>query len=44
MDLLGAQILCIYKTTEVIMIYKDENLIFAAFQVKTLCFKGFNNS
>ena len=30
-DLSGAQILCIYKMTKVIMVYKDENFMFAAF-------------
>ena len=29
--LFGAQTLCIHKTTEVVVVYKDENLMFVAF-------------
>ena len=43
-DLLRAQVFCIYETTEVIMIHKNENLIFATFQVIAPGFKCFNNS
>ena len=43
-DLSGAQTLCIHKTTKVIKVYKDENLMLAAFQIVTLRFKGFDNS
>ena len=42
-DLFGAQTLCIYEMTEVIMVRKDENLMFAAFQVVTPHLKGFDN-
>ncbi len=43
-DLTRAQALCIYELTEVIMVSKDENLVFAAFQVVVPSLKGFNNS
>ena len=42
--LLGAQTPCIYKTTEIIMVHHDKNLMFAAFQVVIASFKCFNNS
>ena len=43
-DLLKAQTLCIHETTKVMMICKDENLIFAAFQVMAPYFEGFDDS
>ena len=42
-DLSGAQALCIHETTEIIVIRKDKNLMFAAFQVMALSFEYFNN-
>ncbi len=39
-----AQTFCIYKLMEVVVIHKDKNLVFAAFQVVMLSLKGFNNS
>ncbi len=43
-DLTKAQAFCIHKSTEVIMISKDTNLVFAAFQVMAPNIKDFNNS
>ncbi len=43
-DLTRAQVFCIYESTEVIIVSKDEDLVFAAFQVVAPSFKGFNNS
>ena len=43
-NFLGAQALYIHKTTEVIIIRKDKNLMLAAFQVMTPYFEGFDNS
>ncbi len=43
-DLTRAQAFHIHESTEVIMISKDEDLVFAAFQVVAPSFKGFNNS
>ena len=43
-DLSGAQTLCIYERTEVIMVYKDKNLILAAFLAVVPSFKCFYNS
>ena len=43
-DLFGAQTLHIRKTTEVIMVHKDENLMLAVFQIMTPRLKGFDNS
>ncbi len=43
-DLTRAQAFRIYELTEVIMVSKDENLIFAAFQVVAPSLKDFNNS
>ena len=31
MDLFGAQAFCIYKTTEVVMVYEDQIFVFATF-------------
>ena len=42
-DLSRAQALCIYERTEVIVIRKDENLIFAAFQIVAPSFEYLNN-
>ena len=42
-DLSEAQILCIHKTTEVIVVRKDENLMVIAFKVVALSLKCFNN-
>ena len=44
MDLSGALALCIYETTEVIMVHKDENLMLAAFQIVTPRLEDFDNS
>ena len=41
-DLFGAQALCIYETTEIIVVRKDENLMLVVFEVVALsleCFK-----
>ncbi len=43
-DLTRAQAFRIHKSTEVIMVSKDEDLVFAAFQVVVPSLKGFNNS
>ena len=43
-DLSRAQTLCIYETTEVIMVRKDENLMLAAFQIVTPRLEDFDNS
>ena len=43
-DLSGAQTLCIHKTTEVIMVRKNKNLILAAFQIVMPRLEGFDNS
>ncbi len=43
-DLTRAQVFCIHESTEVIMVSKDENLVFAAFQVVAPSLKGFNDS
>ena len=43
-NLSRAQVFYIYKSTDVIMISKAPNLIFAAFYVVALSFQGFNNS
>ncbi len=43
-DLTKAQTFCIHKLTEVIMVNKDEDLIFSALQVVVPSLKGFNNS
>ena len=42
-NLLEAQILYIHKIMKVIVIYKDENLILAAFQVMAPSLEYFNN-
>ena len=39
----GAQALYIHETTEVIVVRKDENLIFAAFQIVAPSLECFNN-
>ena len=43
-DLAKAQVFCIHKLTEVIMVSKDKNVIFAAFQIMAPSLKDFNNS
>ncbi len=43
-DLTRAQAFRIHKSTEVIMVSKDKDLVFVAFQVVALSLKGFNNS
>ena len=43
-NLSGAQTLGIHELTEVIIVRKDENLMFTAFQVIAPCFEGFDNS
>ena len=43
MDLSGAQALCIHRTTEVIVIRKNENLMLAAFKVVAPSFECFND-
>ena len=44
LDLSGAQAFCIHKTTEIIIIYKYENLMLATFQIVTPPFEGLDNS
>ncbi len=43
-DLTRAQAFYIYELTEIIMVSKDEDLVFATFQVVAPSFKDFNNS
>ncbi len=43
-DLTRAQVFHIHKSTEVIMVSKDKDLVFAAFQVEAPSHKGFNDS
>ena len=43
-DLMRVQVFCIHELIEVIMVNKNENLIFAAFQVVALSLKSFNDS
>ena len=43
MDLFGAQAFCIHELTEVIMVDKHQNFIFAAFQIVSLGLKSLNN-
>ncbi len=43
-DLTRAQAFRIYESAEVIMVSKDEDLVFAAFQVVAPSLKGFKNS
>ncbi len=43
-DLMRAQTFCIHESTEVIIVSKDKDLVFAAFQVVALSLKGFNDS
>ena len=42
--LFGAQTLCIHKTTEFIIVRKDENLMLAAFQIVMPCLEDFDDS
>ena len=43
-NLSRAQTLCIHETTEVIIIYKDENFMLAAFQIIAPYLEGFDNN
>ncbi len=43
-DLKKAQAFCIYELTEVIIVSKDKDLVFAAFKVVAPSLKGFNDS
>ena len=43
-NLFETQTLCIYKTTEVIVVRKDKNLILATFQIVTPHLESLNNS
>ena len=43
MDFLGAQTFCIHETTEIIVVCKDKNFMFAAFQVVVPSLECFNN-
>ncbi len=43
-DLMRAQVFHIHELTEVIMVNKDKDLVFATFQIVALSLKGFNNS
>ncbi len=43
-DLTRAQVFQIPESTEVIMVSKNKDLVFAAFQVVAPSLKGFNNS
>ncbi len=43
-DLMKAQVLRIHESTDVIMVSKDKDLVFAAFQVVVPTLKDFNNS
>ena len=42
-DLLGAEIFWIYEMTEIIVVYKEENLMLATFQIVALSFEYFND-
>ena len=42
-DLTRAQAFCIHESTEVIMVSKDEDLVFAAFQVVAPSLESLNN-
>ena len=44
MNLSGAQTFYIHKTTVVIMVYEDKNLMLAAYKVIALCLENFDNS
>ena len=43
-NLSGAQALCIHVVTGVIVVSKDENLMFSAFHVVAPCFESFDDS
>ncbi len=43
-DLAEAQTLCIYELTEIVVVDKDEDLMFAALQIVAPSLKHFNNS
>ena len=42
-NLIRAQAFCIYELTGVVIVSKDKNFVFAAFQVVAPSFKGLNN-
>ena len=42
-DLTRAQAFCIHELTKVVLVSKNENLIFAAFKVMVLSLKSLNN-
>lgn len=44
LDPIKAQVLYIYELTEVIIVHKNKNLVFTAFQVVALSLEGFNDS
>ena len=44
MDLSRAQTLYIYETIEIIVVYKDKNLMLATFQIMMPSFECFNNN
>ena len=43
MDLFGAQTFCVYKLTKVVVVCKDENLMFATFEVMLSGLKHLND-
>ena len=43
-DLSEAQIFCIYKTTKIVVIYKDKQHVLVTFQVVVPCLESFGNS
>lgn len=43
-DLMKIQAFCIQELTKIMMVSKDENLVFAAFYIVVPSLKGFHNS
>lgn len=43
-NLAKTQTLCIHKIIEILIISKNQDLVFAAFQVVAPCLEGFNNN
>ena len=43
-DLARAQLLCIHESTEIVVVCKDVNLVFAAFKLVMPSLKGLNNN
>lgn len=43
-ELARAQLFYIYELTKVIIVAKDKNLVFIAFQELVLCLESFNNN